>query len=83
MQDLAGDSRVDMRFGIDRAGELYVLAKANGKAWKVTGTRGSASQVHPSLEPTVFVPFGWAATRKRSSRVRGGCGRVLAWRLNR
>ncbi len=53
MQDLAGDSRVDMRFGIDRAGELYVLAKANGRAWKVTGTRGSTSAVHPSLEPNL------------------------------
>ncbi|HZA33416.1 MAG TPA: PQQ-dependent sugar dehydrogenase, partial [Vicinamibacterales bacterium] len=57
MQDLAGDSRVDMRFGIDRAGELYVLAKANGKAWKVTGTRGSSTQVHPSLEPNLVAYY--------------------------
>jgi hypothetical protein len=42
MKALAGDDRVDMRFGIDRAGELYVLSKANGRVWKVTGTRGSA-----------------------------------------
>lgn len=42
MKTLAGDSRVDMRFGIDRAGELYVLSKANGRIWKVTGTRGTA-----------------------------------------
>jgi glucose/arabinose dehydrogenase len=42
MPGLAGDSRVDMRFGTDRAGELYVLAKANGRIWKVTGTRGGA-----------------------------------------
>jgi hypothetical protein len=42
MKSLAGDSRVDMRFGIDRAGELYVMAKANGRIWKVTATRGSA-----------------------------------------
>ncbi|WP_157252174.1 PQQ-dependent sugar dehydrogenase [Nonomuraea typhae] len=39
MQNLAGDSRVDLRFGMDRAGELFVLSKANGKIWKVTGTR--------------------------------------------
>ncbi|MFD4671485.1 PQQ-dependent sugar dehydrogenase [Lentzea sp. NPDC058450] len=38
MQSLAGKSRVDLRFGTDAAGELYVLAKANGKIWKVTGT---------------------------------------------
>ncbi|HEU4422600.1 MAG TPA: carbohydrate-binding protein [Pilimelia sp.] len=42
MAALAGDSRVDMRFGVDRAGELYVLSKANGRIWKVTGVRGSA-----------------------------------------
>ncbi|WP_406313446.1 PQQ-dependent sugar dehydrogenase [Streptosporangium sp. NBC_01639] len=38
-QDLAGDARVDFRFGRDDAGELYILSKANGKIWKVTGTR--------------------------------------------
>lgn len=42
MQTLAGDSRVDLRFGLDSAGELYVLSKANGKIWKVTATRGTA-----------------------------------------
>jgi hypothetical protein len=42
MQGLAGSNRVDMRFGVDRAGELYVMAKANGRIWKVTGVRGSA-----------------------------------------
>jgi glucose/arabinose dehydrogenase len=45
MQDLSGvgapgdPNRVDLRFGRDGAGELYLLAKANGKIWKVTGTR--------------------------------------------
>jgi len=38
MQQLAGDARVDLRFGQDADGELYLLAKANGKVWKVTGT---------------------------------------------
>jgi glucose/arabinose dehydrogenase len=42
MQGLAGSNRVDMRFGVDRAGELYVMAKANGRIWKVTGVRGTA-----------------------------------------
>ena len=42
MAALAGDTRVDTRLGVDRAGELYVMAKANGKMWKVTGTVGSA-----------------------------------------
>lgn len=39
MREIAGHTRVDLRFGQDRAGELYLLAKANGKIWKVTGTR--------------------------------------------
>jgi hypothetical protein len=37
MQQLAGSSRVDLRFGIDSQGELYILSKANGKIWKVAG----------------------------------------------
>jgi glucose/arabinose dehydrogenase len=39
MATLVGDKRVDLRFGRDGAGELYVLSKANGKVWKVVGTR--------------------------------------------
>ncbi|WP_370947173.1 sorbosone dehydrogenase family protein [Amycolatopsis sp. cg5] len=39
MQELAGDPRVDLRFGQDQSGELYLTAKANGKIWKITGTR--------------------------------------------
>ncbi|NGO06457.1 PQQ-dependent sugar dehydrogenase [Streptomyces sp. HC44] len=43
MRDLAGHTRVDLRFGRDADGELYLLSKANGKIWKVTGTRKFAS----------------------------------------
>ncbi|MFL6089051.1 MAG: PQQ-dependent sugar dehydrogenase [Aeromicrobium sp.] len=32
----AGKPRVDLRFGMDRAGELYVLSKSNGTIWRVT-----------------------------------------------
>jgi glucose/arabinose dehydrogenase len=32
----AGKPRVDLRLGIDRAGELYVLSKSNGKVWRIT-----------------------------------------------
>ncbi len=42
-QQLAGNPRVDLRFGQDANGELYLLSKANGKVWKVTGTRDFAS----------------------------------------
>jgi glucose/arabinose dehydrogenase len=38
-QELVGDDRVDLRFGQDGTGELYLIAKANGKIWKVTGTQ--------------------------------------------
>jgi hypothetical protein len=40
--ELAGHQKVDLRFGTDARGELYVLSKANGKIWKVTGTRKPA-----------------------------------------
>ncbi|MER6947911.1 PQQ-dependent sugar dehydrogenase [Nonomuraea sp. NPDC000554] len=39
MRDLAGDTRVDLRFSRDGAGELYLLSKANGKIWKITDAR--------------------------------------------
>ncbi len=39
MPELAGDKRVDLRFGQDARGELYLIAKANGKIWKVVGTK--------------------------------------------
>lgn len=38
-QALVGDTRVDLRFGSDADGELYLVSKANGKIWKVTGAR--------------------------------------------
>jgi hypothetical protein len=43
MRELAGDERVDLRYGMDAAGEPYLLAKANGKIWKVVGTKRVAS----------------------------------------
>jgi hypothetical protein len=39
MADLAGSTRVDLRFGTNNAGDLFILSKANGRIWKVTGTR--------------------------------------------
>jgi hypothetical protein len=32
-------NRVDLRFGRDAAGELFILSKGNGKIWKITGTQ--------------------------------------------
>jgi hypothetical protein len=31
MQQLAGSTRVDLRFGVDSQEELYILSQANGK----------------------------------------------------
>jgi hypothetical protein len=41
VQQLAGSARIDLRFGADSHGELYVLSKANGKVWKIIGTHRS------------------------------------------
>jgi len=59
MQDLAGDARVDLRFGRDRAGELYLLAKANGRVWRVIGTRRVSPNpdVHQSLQPNLVAYY--------------------------
>ena len=49
MQDLSGPgalgdpNRVDLRFSTDSRGEIYLIEKANGKIFKVTGTRHFAS----------------------------------------
>ncbi|GAA1874036.1 hypothetical protein GCM10009687_47500 [Asanoa iriomotensis] len=68
MQDLSGPgapgdpNRVDLRFGTDAQGELYILAKANGRIWKVTGTREYASgaagnvSVRDTMRPTNWAP---------------------------
>ncbi|MFS0853940.1 PQQ-dependent sugar dehydrogenase [Microbacterium sp. 179-I 3D4 NHS] len=48
--ELVGDTRVDLRFGSDADGELYLVSKANGKIWKVTGAR-EAGPASPFVLP--------------------------------
>ncbi|RSM49997.1 hypothetical protein DMB66_43945 [Actinoplanes sp. ATCC 53533] len=67
MRDLSapgapGDpNRVDLRFGTDSRGELYLLAKANGKIWKVTGTRTyAAGPVGHTRVRGTMTPANWA-----------------------
>jgi Glucose / Sorbosone dehydrogenase len=61
MQALAGDPRVDLRFGTDARGEIYLLSKANGKIWKVTGTRRFADCKGGDTEVTdVMGARNWA-----------------------
>ncbi|WP_419702526.1 PQQ-dependent sugar dehydrogenase [Promicromonospora sp. NFX87] len=38
MPDFTGDERADLRMGRDASGDLYLIAKANGKIWKVVDT---------------------------------------------
>ncbi|MFC8599096.1 PQQ-dependent sugar dehydrogenase [Isoptericola sp. NPDC057191] len=59
-QDLVGDTRVDLRFGSDADGELYLIAKANGKIWRVTGAHrvAPASPVAlPELAPHLVAHY--------------------------
>jgi hypothetical protein len=47
--ELAGHRKVDLRFGTDARGGLYLLSKANGKIWRVTGVRQGAP---PPTQPS-------------------------------
>ena len=62
MTDFAEDARVDLRFGTDLQKNLYLLAKANGKVWKVVGTRTGpyVDEVVTSLKPNLvaYYDFG-------------------------
>lgn len=84
MRDLSGPgapgdpNRVDLRFGTDAAGELYLVAKANGKIWKVTGTREFASgdvgdttvrRTAGASNWAPVTPAKWQFTRDRKSVV--------------
>jgi glucose/arabinose dehydrogenase len=37
LSDLCGDERVDLHFGKDSAGEIYILTKADGKVYRIVG----------------------------------------------
>ncbi|MEK8228246.1 hypothetical protein NKG05_22525 [Oerskovia sp. M15] len=59
-QELVGDQRVDLRFGSDADGELYLVSKADGKIWKVVGARnaGASSPVAlPELAPHLVAHY--------------------------
>lgn len=57
MRDLAGSTRVDLRFGVDGRGELYALSKANGKIWKITGARWEKPDVLPTLQNDLVAAY--------------------------
>jgi hypothetical protein len=41
---IAGDQRVDLRFGQDSAGELFIFTKTDGRIYRVVGCREGAPQ---------------------------------------
>jgi len=56
MQDLVGDTRIDLRFSTDGDNELYLLSKSNGKIYKVTGAR-PLGDVFPTLLPSLVAHY--------------------------
>jgi hypothetical protein len=56
MQELVGDTRVDLRFSVDDDNELYLLSKSNGKIYKVTGAR-PLGDVFPTLTPSLVAHY--------------------------
>ena len=59
MTDFVDDPRVDLRFGTDSDRNLYLLAKANGKVWKVVGTKNGAptSEVDQALRDNLVAYY--------------------------
>jgi hypothetical protein len=59
MPDFVGDGRIDLRFGTDRDNGLYLLAKGNGKIWKVVDVKRAPwpREVHPSLEDDLVAAY--------------------------
>jgi glucose/arabinose dehydrogenase len=70
-QELVGDDRVDLRFGRDGDGELYLLAKANGKVWKVTGSKRFASCDAGDVRVAGTSARDWAPKTPAKWRFRG------------
>jgi mono/diheme cytochrome c family protein/glucose/arabinose dehydrogenase len=54
MSMLAGRGRVDVRFAVDNAGELYVLTKADGMIRRVVGVRAATTS---TATPTASTPI--------------------------
>jgi glucose/arabinose dehydrogenase len=87
MTDYVDDKRVDLRFGTDSQRNLYLLAKANGKVWKVVGTKSGPPpiEVAPTLKDNLVAfydfehPFAVSGTK---SEVDQGASRTLLNLIN-
>ena len=53
---ISGRGRVDLRFAIDDAGELYILTKPDGMIRKVVGAKVSAAPATTSSAPPANTP---------------------------
>ncbi|RKN04787.1 hypothetical protein D7319_27315 [Streptomyces radicis] len=65
MRQLAGSNRVDLRFGQDAEGRVYLLSKANGKVWRVTsasegGGTGAPCDLGDTVTTDVTDAADWA-----------------------
>lgn len=56
MQELVGDTRVDLRFSTDNRDELFLISKSNGKVYHVTGAR-HLGDVFPTLVPSLVAHY--------------------------
>ena len=67
MTDFVDDGRVDLRFGTDSEDNLYLLAKANGKIWKVVDTERAPvpQEVEPPLRRATWWRRTTSSTRSR------------------
>jgi hypothetical protein len=59
MPDFVGDGRIDLRFGTDSDDSLYLLAKGNGKIWKVVDTKRAPvpKPVEPALADDLVASY--------------------------
>ncbi|HEY6179358.1 MAG TPA: PQQ-dependent sugar dehydrogenase [Kofleriaceae bacterium] len=56
MQELVGDTRIDLRFSVDNQNALYLLSKSNGKIYKVVDAK-RFDDVLPSLVPNLVAHY--------------------------
>ncbi|MDZ5622115.1 PQQ-dependent sugar dehydrogenase [Nocardioides sp. HM23] len=59
MPDFVGDGRIDLRFGTDSENNLYLLAKGNGKIWKVVDTKRAPvpKEIEPGLADDLVAAY--------------------------
>lgn len=67
----SGRGRVDLRFGVDNDGELYILTKSDGMIRKVVGAREAATTTAPGA--IASIPESIAAGKKAYDANCGAC----------